>query len=83
MINRQFSAVRLRDQVRASRAATTLESWRATKPATMGIVQCNEPDGPFFAGEPLSHIGAWQEGAILSARWAINMIDKHRHTQHV
>jgi monoamine oxidase len=39
----------------------------------------SEPDGPFyFAGEHLSHIGAWQEGAILSARRAINMIDAHR-----
>ena len=39
----------------------------------------SEPDGPFyFAGEHLSHVGAWQEGAILSARRAINMIDKHR-----
>jgi hypothetical protein len=47
VINRQFSAARLRDQVRASRAATTLGSWRATKPTTMGIVQCDEPDGPF------------------------------------
>jgi monoamine oxidase len=36
-------------------------------------------DGPFyFAGEHLSHVGAWQEGAILSARRAINMLDKHR-----
>jgi monoamine oxidase len=42
-----------------------------------------EPDGPFyFAGEHLSHVGAWQEGAILSARRAINMIDKHRRAQH-
>jgi monoamine oxidase len=39
----------------------------------------SEPDGPFyFAGEHLSHVGAWQEGAILSARRAINMMDKHR-----
>jgi monoamine oxidase len=39
----------------------------------------NEPDGPFyFAGEHLSHIGAWQEGAVLSARRAINMIDGRR-----
>jgi monoamine oxidase len=37
------------------------------------------PDGPFyFAGEHLSHIGAWQEGAILSARRAIGLIDQHR-----
>jgi monoamine oxidase len=42
----------------------------------------NEPDGPFyFAGEHLSHLGGWQEGAILSARRAINMIDKHRRAQ--
>jgi monoamine oxidase len=39
----------------------------------------SEPDGPFyFAGEHLSHVGAWQEGAMLSARRAINMIDRHR-----
>ena len=43
----------------------------------------SEADGPFyFAGEHLSHVGAWQEGAILSARRAINMIDKHRRAQH-
>jgi monoamine oxidase len=42
----------------------------------------NGPDGPFyFAGEHLSHIGAWQEGAMLSARRAINMIDRHRRAQ--
>jgi monoamine oxidase len=39
----------------------------------------SEPDGPFyFAGEHLSHVGAWQEGAILSARRSINMLDQHR-----
>ena len=39
----------------------------------------NQPDGPFyFAGEHLSHVGAWQEGAVLSARRAIAMIDAHR-----
>jgi monoamine oxidase len=43
----------------------------------------NEPDGPFYlAGEHLSHVGAWQEGAILSARRAIHLIDKHRRAQH-
>jgi monoamine oxidase len=43
----------------------------------------SEPDSPFyFAGEHLSHVGAWQEGAILSARRAINMMDKHRRAQH-
>jgi len=41
--------------------------------------QLNQPDGPFyFAGEHLSQIGAWQEGAVLSARRAINMIDQRR-----
>lgn len=39
----------------------------------------NRPDGPFyFAGEHLSHVGAWQEGAVLSARHAIAMIDAQR-----
>jgi monoamine oxidase len=39
----------------------------------------NTPDGPFhFAGEHLSHVGAWQEGAILSARRAIAQIDQRR-----
>jgi monoamine oxidase len=39
----------------------------------------SEPDGPFyFAGEHLSHVGAWQEGAILSARRAINALDRRR-----
>jgi monoamine oxidase len=43
----------------------------------------SEPDGPFyFAGEHLSHVGAWQEGAMLSARRAINMLDKHRRARH-
>jgi monoamine oxidase len=42
-----------------------------------------EPDGPFyFAGEHLSHVGAWQEGAILSARRTINMIDQNRRERH-
>ena len=46
-------------------------------------VVLNEPDGPFyFAGEHLSHVGAWQEGAILSARRAVNMIDRHRRERH-
>jgi monoamine oxidase len=40
------------------------------------------PDGPcHFAGEHLSHVGAWQEGALLSARRTINMIDQHRRAQ--
>ena len=39
----------------------------------------SEPDGPFyFAGEHLSHVGAWQEGAILSARRAINALERRR-----
>jgi monoamine oxidase len=43
----------------------------------------NQPDGPFyFAGEHLSQIGAWQEGAILSARRAANMVDRQRRAQH-
>ena len=49
-----------------------------------GYSVLNTPDGPFyFAGEHLSRIGAWQEGAILSARRAANMIDKHRRATEV
>jgi monoamine oxidase len=42
-----------------------------------------QADGPFyFAGEHLSHVGAWQEGAILSAHRAVAAIDKaHRATR--
>ncbi len=40
----------------------------------------SSPDGPFyFAGEHLSHVGAWQQGAIVSAHRAIAMLDaRHR-----
>ena len=38
-----------------------------------------QPDGPFyFAGDYLSHVGNWQEGAMTSARRTINMIDERR-----
>jgi monoamine oxidase len=44
----------------------------------------NTPDGPFyFAGEHSNRVGSWQEGAILSARRAANMIDKHRRAREV
>jgi|KBSSwiStaDraftv2_1062776.scaffolds.fasta_scaffold28355_4 monoamine oxidase len=45
----------------------------------------NEPDGPFwFAGEYLSHVGAWQEGAIRSAhRTAARLDARHRAGQPV
>ncbi len=34
-----------------------------------------EPDGPiYFAGDTISHIVGWQEGAALSARRAVDMI---------
>ena len=34
-----------------------------------------KPDGPFyFAGEHMSYINAWQEGAALSAHEAIKLI---------
>jgi monoamine oxidase len=36
-----------------------------------------EPDGPFyFAGEHMSHVTGWQEGAVLSAHYAIAEIGK-------
>lgn len=37
------------------------------------------PEGPFvFAGEHLSHVGAWQQGAFVSAWRAVNQIAEHR-----
>jgi len=40
----------------------------------------SEPDGPiWFAGEYLSHVGAWQEGAIRSAHRTAALLDaRHR-----
>jgi len=36
-----------------------------------------QPDGPFyFAGDTTSHIVAWQEGAAVSARRVVNMINE-------
>jgi monoamine oxidase len=36
----------------------------------------SQPDGPiYFAGEYLSHVGAWQEGAIRSAHRTIALLD--------
>ncbi len=48
------------------------------KPDQDGLYKLlGEPDGPFYlAGEHLSHVGAWQEGAILSAHRAIAAIDQ-------
>ena len=39
-----------------------------------------QADGPFyFAGEHLSHVGAWQQGAIVSAHRTVAMLDaRHR-----
>ena len=51
--------------------------WRSEHEPEYALL--NQPDGPFyFAGEHLSHVGAWQEGAILSARRAIGMIEEQR-----
>jgi monoamine oxidase len=55
--------------------------WRPEQDPDYALL--NEPDGPFyFAGEHLSRVGAWQEGALLSARRAISRIDAHRRAQH-
>jgi len=53
--------------------------WQAGQEQLYALL--DTPDGPFyFAGEHLSHIGGWQEGAILSAHRAVRAIDKHRRT---
>jgi monoamine oxidase len=37
-----------------------------------------QPDGPiYFAGDHVSHIVAWQEGAALSSLHAVNLISEH------
>ena len=52
---------------------------RYTADTASNYTLLSEPDGPFyFAGEHLSHVGQWQEGAILSAHRAITMMDAHR-----
>lgn len=44
-----------------------------------GYTLMNEPDGPYlFAGEHLSHVGAWQQGAFVSAWRAVNAIAARR-----
>ncbi len=41
-----------------------------------GYALLSRADGPFyFAGEHLSHVGAWQQGAFLSAHHAIAQLD--------
>ena len=45
-----------------------------------GYALLSGPDGPFhFAGEHLSHVGAWQQGAFVSSHRAVRMLDaQHR-----
>ena len=52
-----------------------LESEMATdNPADYTLL--GDADGPFyFAGEHLSHVGAWQQGAFVSAHRAVNQIN--------
>jgi monoamine oxidase len=39
----------------------------------------NQGDGPFyFANDYLAHVGSWQEGAVRSAHYVVDMIDKRR-----
>ncbi len=51
-----------------------LESEMATdNPADYTLL--SDADGPFyFAGEHLSHVGAWQQGAFVSAHRVVNLI---------
>ena len=69
MINRQFSAVRLRDQVRASRAATTFEIVARHKTNDDGNCAVQRARRPILILQvSLSAISVRQESAILSAR---------------
>jgi monoamine oxidase len=61
------------------RVPYNLGSWIQTKePATYrGYNRILQPDGPiFFAGDHVSHIIGWQEGAALSAHRAVNLLSQ-------
>lgn len=66
--------------VQWSKMQYSLGPWSAWAPGGAQYTLLSEPDGPiFFAGEHLSHIGAWQEGAIASAHRAVGQLDaRHR-----
>lgn len=56
-----------------------LGSWiHVNEPATFpGYERVLQPDGPiFFAGDHLSHIVGWQEGAALSAHRAVSLLSQ-------
>jgi monoamine oxidase len=59
-----------------------LGSWishRGPKASTVGYDRLLEPDGPIhMAGDHVSHIVGWQEGAALSAHRAVTQIDQMR-----
>ena len=41
-----------------------------------GYALLSEADGPYyFAGEHLSHVGAWQQGAFVSSHRTVRMLD--------
>ena len=47
--------------------------WRPEQESDYALL--NQPDGPFyFAGEHLSHVNGWQEGAVLSAHRVVSEI---------
>jgi monoamine oxidase len=62
-----------------SRIPYNLGSWaRTAEPATYpGYKRVLEPDGPiFFAGDHVSHLSSWQEGAALSAHRVVNLLSQ-------
>ncbi len=60
-------------------------SWiRAYGGGPSGYACVCEADGPiYFAGDTISHIVGWQEGAALSARRAVDMIGDRTKTAHI
>ena len=60
---------------RAARSGVPLNPGHAQTPTNVGYETLIAPDGPiYFAGCHVSHIVAWQEGAALSSRRAVQMI---------
>lgn len=48
-----------------------------------GYALLSDPDGPYwFAGEHLSHVGAWQQGSFLSSWRAVGQIAGRHRTLH-
>jgi monoamine oxidase len=57
------------------------EDWTAATPSAR-YLELMRPEGPIvFAGEHLSHVIYWQEGAVLSAHEALRIVEEQAATR--